>query len=72
MGDDHLYPPDHDDEETIFSRWIECLDEEVMQNDHGYEPGEFLVDPDAWRPLFDEGLTPQEAFNRALQAHQNG
>lgn len=52
-----------------FGVWIEQLDEDVIQGEYGYERGEFTVFPDHWRPLFDEGLTPAQAFKRALDAH---
>lgn len=51
-----------------FDRWIDELTEEVIQGEYGYEPGEFTVYPDQWRPLYDEGLTPEQAFRRALDA----
>lgn len=49
-----------------FRNWIEALDVDVIQGEFGYEDGEFDVFPDLWRPLFDEGLTPREAWQRAL------
>lgn len=49
-----------------FQRWIDILREDVIETEYGYEPGEFTVYPDLWRPLFKEGLTPQQAFKRAL------
>lgn len=55
-----------------FRRWIEVLTEDVIQGDYGYEPGEFTVYPEHWRPLFKEGLTPQQAFKRALDAFAEG
>lgn len=54
---------------TEFSSWIAALDEDVIQEEYGYEPGEFNVIPELWRPLFDDGLTPSQAFKRALNAH---
>ena len=51
-----------------FDAWICELDEDVIQADYGYERGEFTVYPELWRPLFLEGLTPMEAFVRALKA----
>lgn len=48
--------------------WIETLNEDVVQGEYGYEEGEFTVYPELWRPSFDEGLTPQQAFKRALDA----
>lgn len=55
-----------------FRRWIEVLTEDVIQGEYGYEPGEFTVYPEHWRPLFKEGLTPQQAFKRALDAFAEG
>lgn len=51
-----------------FDRWIEKLREDVVQDEYGYEPGEFTVYPNEWRPLYKEGLTPSQAFRRALDA----
>lgn len=49
-----------------FSDWIDTLQEKVIQDEFGYEPGEFTVYPSEWRSLFDEGMTPREAWQRAL------
>lgn len=54
---------------TKFSDWIEALDVEVIQGEYGYEDGEFAVYPDHWRHMWREGLTPQQAFRRVLDAH---
>lgn len=51
-----------------FERWIEELDRDVIHDGFGYEEGEFAVYPEAWRPYYRQGLTPREAFERALQA----
>jgi len=51
-----------------FSEWIAKLTEDVIQAEFGYEPGEFTVYPTEWRPLYDEGLTPRQAWQRALDA----
>lgn len=59
-------------DEDPFDQWIETLDEEVIQGEYGYERGEFTVYPDHWRGMFDEGLTPLQAFKRALDAHKQG
>src|SRR4051812_26396353 len=50
-----------------FDRWIDDL-RAVIQDDYGYEEGEFTVYPSEWHPLFKEGLTPPAAFRRALDA----
>lgn len=54
--------------EKAFRDWIAKLDEDVIQGEFGFEEGEFEVFPDDWRPLYDEGLTPREAYQRALDA----
>jgi hypothetical protein len=51
-----------------FDLWIDELREDVVQDEYGYEPGEFTVFPDEWRPLYKEGLTPSQAFKRAFDA----
>lgn len=51
-----------------FDAWIRELDEDVIQSEYGYEDGEFTVYPEHWRAMFDEGLTPAQAFKRALDA----
>lgn len=59
-----------EDREGVFYAWLQELDGKVIQIEFGYEPGEFAVYADHWRPLFDEGLTPRQAFQRALDAHR--
>lgn len=54
--------------EQRFDEWIRKLDEDVIQGEYGYERGEFTVYPSLWRQLFNEGLTPGQAWRRALQA----
>jgi hypothetical protein len=49
-----------------FREWLRKLDEDVIQGEFGYEPGEFTVYWTHWKPLYDEGLTPQQAWQRAL------
>lgn len=51
-----------------FDAWIDELREQVIEGDYGYEPGEFTVYPSEWSPLYEEGLTPAQAFRRALDA----
>ena len=55
-------------EPLTFDEWITALNLDVIQDEYGYEEGEFTVFPDMWRPLYDEGLTPAAAFKRALDA----
>jgi hypothetical protein len=52
-----------------FEQWISALEEDVIQGEYGYEPGEFNVTPMNWFSLFAEGLSPLDAFKRALDAH---
>lgn len=54
--------------EAQFESWITSLNLDVIQDEYGYEEGEFTVYPDHWHPLFLEGLSPQQAFRRALDA----
>jgi len=49
-----------------FEVWISILRHDVIEYKYEYEPGEFTVYPELWRPLFDEGLTAEQAFERAL------
>lgn len=49
-----------------FDVWITALEEDVIQGEYGYEPGEFTVYAEHWRPMFRKGLTPEQAFRRAL------
>lgn len=53
-----------------FDKWIRELDEDVIQGEFGYEPGEFSVYPADWYPLYSEGLTPRQAWQRAMDAHK--
>jgi len=53
-----------------FGEWIRVLDEEVIQGEFGYERGEFTVYPSGWRHMFIEGLTPRQAWQRAMDAHK--
>ncbi len=55
-----------------FLEWIEELRTEVIEQEYGYEPGEFTVYPEMWKPLYTKGLTPAQAFRRALDAHEEG
>ncbi len=49
-----------------YRSWLDQLDQDVIQNEYGYEPGEFTVYADHWVALYEEGLTPAAAFKRAL------
>lgn len=51
-----------------FDAWIRELEEDVIEGEYGFERGEFTVFPEHWRPMFRKGLTPQQAYRRALDA----
>lgn len=57
--------------DDAFHDWLCNLEEDVIQGEYGYEPGEFTVYSTHWRELYDEGLTPLEAFKRALDGYAN-
>lgn len=65
---DYDEPWDDNDE---YDEWLQILRKGVIEDEFGYEPGEFSVYPDAWWPLFKEGLTPRAAWQRALDAHKH-
>lgn len=46
--------------------WLTSLNDDVIEGEFGYEPGEFTVYSSRWIPLYEEGLTPREAWQRAL------
>lgn len=54
-----------------FREWLRVLDEDVIQGEYGYERGEFTVYWTHWKPLHDEGLTPLQAWQRALDGFAN-
>ena len=64
--------PNESDDECRYEAWLTELEEGVIQQEYGYEPGEFEVFPSLWLPLYVEGLSPQAAFKRALKAHGEG
>lgn len=60
-----------DDLTEPFREWLRELEEDVIQAEFGYEPGEFTVYWTHWKPLYDEGLTPAAAWQRALDGFVN-
>ncbi|MGI9412095.1 MAG: hypothetical protein ACR2PM_00385 [Hyphomicrobiales bacterium] len=58
------------EDNEAYDRWLNTLREDVIEGEYGYEPGEFNVFPEHWWPLYEKGLTPQQAFGRALHAHE--
>ena len=54
--------------DTAFEAWITELEEDVIQREFGYEPGEFTVYAEMWRGQFEAGLSPRDAFQSALDA----
>lgn len=63
-----LTPAIDEEQRMLFDDWITSLNLDVVQDEYGYEEGEFTVYPELWEPLWREGLTPQQAFRRALDA----
>lgn len=63
--EDGLTPFDQDEK---FRAWLRELDEDVIQAEYGYEPGEFTVFGEHWHPMYLDGITPAAAFKRALDA----
>ena len=61
--------PELYDQDPKFREWIRALDEDVIQGEYGYEAGEYTVYWSHWIPQYEEGLTPAQAFKRALDAH---
>lgn len=51
-----------------FREWMDDLNEKVIQEEFGYEEGEFDAFPELWEPLYLEGLSPREAWMRALDS----
>ena len=52
---------------TNFFEWIRELDEDVIQGENGFQKGEFDISLDLWAPLYREGLTPLEAWQKAIK-----
>ncbi len=57
--------------DDAYRAWLDVLNEDVIQGEFGYEEGEFTAFPSLWHPLYAEGLTPRQAWQRALDAHRN-
>jgi hypothetical protein len=53
-----------------YRAWLDVLNEDVIQGEFGYEDGEFTAFPSLWYSLYAEGLTPRQAWQRALNAHR--
>lgn len=63
---DDIYRPTQ-----AYREWLDRLEEDVIQGKYGYEPGEFTVYTTHWQELYEEGLTPQQAWQRALDGFAN-
>ncbi len=57
---------DFDQPTNAYREWLIELEEDVIQGEFGYERGEFTVYTTHWSPLYEEGLTPRQAWQRAL------
>lgn len=58
-----------DDWADDYLAWLTALEDDVIIAEFGYERGEFAVFPESWEGLYSEGLSPGEAWQRALDAH---
>jgi hypothetical protein len=68
---DHVETGMRENGEGAYEAWLTELDEDVIQGEFGYEPGEFTVYSSHWRELYDQGLTPREAWQRAIDGYAN-
>jgi hypothetical protein len=57
--------------DAAYRVWLRTLNEAVIQGEFGYEEGEFTAFPSLWHPLYAEGLTPRQAWQRALDAERD-
>lgn len=57
--------------DPTYQKWIDILIKDVIMGEFGYELNEFTVFPVQWHALYAEGLTPRQAWQRALDAHLN-
>lgn len=60
-----------DAELTPFENWLANLEVDVIEGEYGYERGEFTIYSSHWRELFDQGLTPRDAWVKALGGYAN-
>jgi len=56
---------------AAYKLWLDELEQDVIQGEFGYEPGEFTVYTTHWADLYEEGLTPRMAWQRALDCIAN-
>ena len=56
--------------DAAYDEWLRVLREDVIQDEFGYEEGEFTVFPSLWHQLYAERLTPRQAWHRALDAYR--
>lgn len=59
-------------EDDSYNNWLTELAEDVIEDEFDYKPGEFAIYLSHWRELYDAGLTPRDAWLRALDGHVNG
>lgn len=52
--------------DASYRAWLRTLNEDVIQGEFGYEEGEFTAFPALWHHLYSEGLTPRDAWQRAM------
>lgn len=66
MGTSAYADEDCEEITASFGKWLDALQINVIEDEFGYEPGEFTVYPSHWAPLYEDGLTPRQAWQRAL------
>ena len=59
---------------NAYREWLIDLETNVIQDERkfGCEPGEFTVYMTYWAPLYEEGLSPRQAWQRALDGFPQG
>lgn len=57
--------------DDAFHDWLCDLEEDVIQGEYGFEPGEFTVYSSHWRELYDAGWSPLDAWKMALDGYTN-
>lgn len=54
-----------------YREWLTTLNDDVIEKEYGYEPGEFTVYSSHWVELYELGLSPLNAWKRALDGYAN-
>ena len=54
-----------------YRAWLDTLEHDVIEDEFGYEPGEFTIYTTHWATFYEEGITPRQAWQRALDGFAN-